>query len=387
MNSAAKEKLKKTRWGGVAVGLAGLVLASMPADAAQYAEPLIGVNVVNPHRLSEESRQALLEELSRAGVRTIRVPLPSTSESQIAQSFIKAAFARGIQSLVILSLEYPPDAPIRPADRLDPHLYGGPTTSAADPELFRIAFAKVLAGFEAENVRLAGFELGNEINWAAFNQDFPIPGEQRVLSFTDLQEHPEGKLIAAGFRKYVETLAVLRAIRDRSALNRTTPIIVAGLADPGPAGPRPGLRADAVSIEATIRFLRVLGADHLADAFGIHYYRKMPAGTTVEQYAVYLGSEPLASCERGIICWVTEWGIENATSLCPLDDSARVAEMRIARGAYDSFISEGRVGALFYFAWNSEPWSSTLDPLSIFRCGSLTEAGRIALEPYRLAPP
>jgi hypothetical protein len=34
-----------------------------------------------------------------------------------------------------------------------------------------------------------------------------------------------------------------------------------------------------------------------------------------------------------------------------------------------------------YFAWDSDPWSKKVDAKSIYRCGALTEAGRIALTP------
>jgi len=34
-----------------------------------------------------------------------------------------------------------------------------------------------------------------------------------------------------------------------------------------------------------------------------------------------------------------------------------------------------------YFAWNTDPWAKTVDPLAIYRCGTLTAGGKLALSP------
>ena len=82
---------------------------------------------------------------------------------------------------------------------------------------------------DANGITLAGVELGNEINWAAFNPEFPLPGEGKILSLQDLADDPEGKQIAKGFLQYVKVLAALKEVRDHSRLNRSTPIILGGL--------------------------------------------------------------------------------------------------------------------------------------------------------------
>ena len=95
---------------------------------------------------------------------------------------------------------------------------------------------------ESLGITFAALELGNEINWAAFNGEFPIPGQGRVFGLEDLARDPEARQIAEGYRAYLRTLSVLKDIRDRSRLNRQTPVLSAGLADPGLAGPRPGAK-------------------------------------------------------------------------------------------------------------------------------------------------
>ena len=120
---------------------------------------------------------------------------------------------------------------------------------------------------------LAGVELGNEINWAAFNPEFPLPGEGKILSLKDLTDDPEGKQIAKGFLQYIKILEALKEVRDHSRLNRSAPIISAGLVS-AKDGEKlyNNKKEDMVSLAATIAFLRAHGLDSLVDAYGIHSY-------------------------------------------------------------------------------------------------------------------
>jgi hypothetical protein len=68
---------------------------------------------------------------------------------------------------------------------------------------------------------------------------------------------------------------MLKSARDASKLNRTTPILSAGLADWGLPRPHPGSKLDEVSIPDTIAFLRQNGLDKLADGYGVHVYMHM----------------------------------------------------------------------------------------------------------------
>jgi hypothetical protein len=42
---------------------------------------------------------------------------------------------------------------------------------------------------------------------------------------------------------------------------------------------------------------------------------------------------------------------------------------------------QGRLLAAIYFAWDTDPWSKQVDPLSIYRCAALTAGGKLALSP------
>ena len=145
--------------------------------------------------------------------------------------------------------------------------------STANADTFRAKIGAQLARLESQGVVLAGFELGNEINWTGFNADFPLPAQGRVLTAKDLVGDPEGQKIAQGYLRYLKTLAVLKDIRDHATLNRLTPIISAGLADLDDAGKwLRAVKADAVSVDATLRFLQANGLDRLVDGYGLHFY-------------------------------------------------------------------------------------------------------------------
>jgi hypothetical protein len=116
-----------------------------------------------------------------------------------------------------------------------------------------------LAKLEEKGIVLAGIEVSNEINWAGFNADFPLPGQGRIFGPSDLTNDPEAQQIAKGLLLYVKSLEALKDVRDHLKLNQHTPIISAGLADlETPTHKLTWIKADAVSPDATLDFLRAM---------------------------------------------------------------------------------------------------------------------------------
>jgi hypothetical protein len=111
-------------------------------------------------------------------------------------------------------------------------VWPGPGLSNADAGRLQAVFGPQLEQLEARGVRLEAIEFGNEINWAPFNGDFPVPGRGRVLELEALRSDPLGQRLAAGYRAYVTSAFALKSMRDGSRLNQATPLISAGLADP-----------------------------------------------------------------------------------------------------------------------------------------------------------
>jgi hypothetical protein len=352
--------------------------------AAQGETVMVGVNVVNPQRLSAADREKVLDQLQAAEVHVIRAPLaPAWTGSDYgpAVDFIHRAYARGIKTDLIVELQFREGAQRRLAVKDMPKMWPSYPLSAADPRRFRAVFEPLFAQLESMGVVFAALELGNEINWTAFNGDFPIPGEGRVFGRDDLATDPEARRIAAGFRAYLQTLPVLKDIRDHSRLNRATPILSAGLSDPGPAGPRPGSKADAVTIGATLEYLRANGLDSLVDAYGVHTYPS-PRSTAAARLHL-VERDTLAECRpsasgQGKPCWLTEWGLPaESTDACAGDDASRAALIAEMLADFRQFEEEGRLAGLLYYAW-------TDDQYGLYRCGHLSESGELAIGSFSL---
>jgi len=363
-----------------------LILMLM-AGAASASSLVVGANVVNPMRGSAAARIQVEDQLAAANVTSVRAPLDDGygNISDQAIEYASDLASRGVRLDLILGFRYRKGAPVRAymPDRF-PQMWGGSPLSSADPDASESYFKELFDRLDSSRLTLGSIELGNEINWAAFNAEFPPPGEGRVFGAADLASDPEGQRIAIGYLRYLEILRRLKAVRDRSRYNHHTPIISAGLAgfSPGAINSR---GEDAVTINATLWFLRQHGLDRLVDGYGVHVYpdaSNLGDPSADRRRLNSLRDDILASCSRkadGHPCWITEWGFPNQSKVCPLDDRRRGASIRQFWEMISELSPDYRVGGLFYYSWDSSPWAKTPEADSVFRCGSLTEAGRLAI--------
>jgi len=372
----------------LAASLASMLLSCAAAASAQHAEIVVGVNVVNPLRASIPDQNALIAQLKAAGAGVIRCGITNDDKGI---DFARRVYAAGIRIELLVNPQYSPNAPSRPYQpETFPSMWGGHPLSAADPDLSRAGFQSLLAKLEANGIAVAAFELGNEINWAAFNPEFPLPGEGKVFNLSDLSHNPEARQIAQGYLQYLKILAVLKDVRDHSRLNRSTPILTAGLVDAAD-GDRPWntRKEDKVSLAATIAFMRANGLDSLVDAYAIHTYPNSgqpgnPAAAA--RRTARFNSNTMAECrpaasKDGKPCWITEWGFPDTDLSCPMDDSNRARLVGEMRANFEKAAAQHRLAGVMWFSWDSDPWSKTDDPDSVYRCGKLTKAGRDAIAP------
>jgi len=359
------------------LAIAGTLL-SLAGSHANAFEVVVGVNVTGTDRLNEQQQDALVEELRQNGVKVVR----SGIGPKFAHFTIRA-WQNGIRVLAGV----PPTAGgsaahMRAADQSLGLEWVEPGITGADPVKYKVWLEAQLATLESSGVYLAAFELGNEINTAGFNGDFdPTLASGRELGLAELDnpDDPEGRAIAASYRAYLKMLAVLKDVRDRSRLNTRTPIISAGLADSGPPGRRPGQKLDGVSAPATLQFLQRNGLDELVDGYGAHFYpSNQDPSRPVSERIEGLGERALALCTRAKPCWLTEWGFPNSQLSCPIDDEKRERLVRTEREAFQVFVNDGKLVATIYYNWQSLPG---FEVPSIFRCGELTVAGKLALQP------
>ena len=341
------------------------------AGSAIAKDLVVGVNVYDEGTLSPPQQDAEVDRLAGYRVKTIR-----TGFSAKSAYFITQAYRHDIGTIAIV---YPS---------------GGTTTKARtrwsdfplsqlSPQEFAAWLKPMLDHLEASGVRLTALELGNEINTSGYNGDIASPGSGRVLGLADLNntKDPEAAVIAAGFRNYLKIMAVLKDLRDHSKLNRSTPIILSGMADWGLAGPKAWDGKLGVSLPDTIAFLRQNGLDKLVDGYGVHVYPTGdPRASVADRIAELDRKQVFAACgPASKPCWLTEWGISNASKACPIDDTKRLQAIQGERTALAQFSRQGKLAAAIYYTWDGVPPGS--DPAGVFRCGALTEAGVAALSP------
>ena len=372
----------------VCFSIGSMFIAATLLHASQPSNFVVGVNVVNPLRAKVEDQNALIAQLKAAGVRVIRCGITPDDKGI---DFAKRVYAAGIRIELIVSAQYPSSAPSRPyqPDKF-PSMWGGHPLSYADPQLSRANFQSLVGKLEANGIVLAAFELGNEINWAAFNPEFPLPGEGKVFNLNDLSHDPEAKQVAKGFLQYLKILAALKDVRDHSKLNRHTPILTAGLVDAADGDQAwNNKKEDKVSLPATLAFMRAKGLDSLVDGYAIHTYPNSTqpgnpsadAKRTARFNYVTIAECRAAGSKDGKPCWITEWGFPNNDVSCPTNDVSRAQLVRQMRADFAKAAAQGRLAGAMLFTWDSDPWSKTVDRDSVYRCGKLTDSGKLALQP------
>jgi hypothetical protein len=325
---------------------------------------LMGVNFWGEGFIPKATWDNELQQMAKSGVKTIRTSLfPTTVD------FIVQASQHSIGSVVIVY-------PFLGATAKAKGGWARYALSELNPQEFTAAFKPLFDKLEAAGVRLAAFELGNEINATGSNGDLSDPGSGRELKLADLNNanDPEGRAAAAGYRNYVRIIAALKDLRDRSKLNQHTPIISAGLAQ------KLGTRQTEVNLHDSIAFWRQDGMVKLVDGYGIHVYPSADLTRPVAARIDSLEKDMFSACRSGDKpCWITEWGFGNSTQSCPAVDATRVKLVQSMRSAFQHFARQGLLAALMYYDWAIS--SGKPDSWAIFRCGAVTEAGKLALSP------
>jgi hypothetical protein len=363
--------------------LVGCILFSTSAiQAAQENKVVVGVNIRGYGGVSEQQQNSKIEELQAYRVKTIREGFPSNLNEKFNQ-FIISAYRHGIGTVAII---YPTlggdQTHTSVVDASNGRPWRTPALVDCNPEQFRKLFTAQLAALEAAGVKLTAIELGNEFNTVGYNADFPVHSSGRVLGIADLNnsKDTEGRVVAAGYLRYIKVLAVAKDVRDHSRLNRATPLLSGGLANVGLPGPHSFNKQLSTSVPDTIAFLRQNGTDSLVDGYGVHAYTSGDPHQTISQ-RIAVFNDIFRACEHDKPCWLTEWAFNNRDQSCPIHDDIRVQLVKAERVALKPFIAQGRLAASIYYSWDGDFPGQKENMGAIFRCGSLTEAGKLALSP------
>ena len=348
-----------------------LLMVSAHPGTAQRNGTAVGVNVNNFQNMDAAQQQEIVSQLKQAGVTGVRTSL-RPDEKNLALA--KSLQSKGIGLVLDTNILFASDAQTRPADAKR-HLRSAMPLSAADPEKSRAYYQTLFDKLDQAGIVLTGIEAGNELNWTDFNGDFPIPGEGKAFDLQDLSHDPEAEQVAKGYLQYLKVLAALKEVRDHSRLNRHTPIIAAGMASIGAAWEKQ-LGVDSVSIPATYTFLRNHGLDNLVDGYGVHATPpevRQGDAAAVAQRAAMLDKNVFPP-GNGKPYWITEWGFTSDAQISA-QDQARTHSVVEVRAYLQHLAKQGRLAGMFWYVWN-EP-----DHASIYRGGSLLEAGHLAIQP------
>lgn len=343
---------------------------------------IVGVNIRGYGRVSEPQQDAKIAQLQGYGVKTIREGFPSALDERF-NHFIITAYRHGIGTVAII---YPTlggtQAHTSGIDIAAGRHWRTPALVDADPNGFRKAFTAQLTALEDAGVKLTAFEIGNEFNTVGYNADFPTPNSGRILGLKDLNNpnDAEARQIATGYLQYIKIMAVVKDVRDHSKLNKATPIITGGLANVGAPGPKSFNHQLATSVADSIEFLRQHGIDGFADGYGVHAYTSGDPRQAVTQRTSVLEAI-FHACTSAKPCWLTEWAFNNRDQSCPVHDDIRVQLVQAERATLKHFIDQGRLAASLYYSWDGDFPGQKENMGAIFRCGSLTDTGKLALSP------
>ncbi|GEP07370.1 hypothetical protein MOX02_54080 [Methylobacterium oxalidis] len=321
--------------------------------------------------LNTSQRDAMFAEMIRSGVKAVRLNIqPPLQDSK---NSLVQAHKHGLSVLLVVTLSakefYEPGTERRPGNAMVKAAY---PLSKLDVGKFEESFGAFWRDLDQSGVVLSGVEVGNEIDWAEFNGDLGVYSKEHGrVGFRDLANYDA---IERGIEKYLGIVSAVRRLKESILSARNTVIVAAGMANiPSHWAAKSG--ADALEVEALQEKLFKRGLARSVDALAIHHYPNADSAPDLRKRALRATVAKCGAAKIGVGCWLTEWGVRNDERNCPVDDKQRAKIVREVREIVDPVARAGEIAALFYFEWSSNSQTS------IWRCGDLTEAGRIAIAP------
>jgi hypothetical protein len=222
----------------------------------------------------------------------------------------------------------------------------------------------------SKGVVLGGLEIGNEVNWAAFNGDLPVgDGRTFFANRADLTSE-NGRAILVGFDRLAEAIKQI----GQSVPDRKFPLLAAGLAPyvkdwKGPP------QASAVALGLSADLLLERGIARIADGISVHFYPAARDKSDQTCLAWYEDRKSaLSFCKRpgGASCWITEIGIRTAGPACE-PEGFRRRSFRCLRDSLVAINREFLVDRVYLYTWSE----SANGPMSLSRggvvCGEAAE--------------
>jgi hypothetical protein len=245
--------------------------------------------------------------------------------------------------------------------------------SNTSPEKFRARMERMLGSFRDHNLRVDAFEIGNELDWGAFNGD--LVNRDGTAPTLSVMQQTVGK--------YVEIFKIAHDLIKNDAAFSRAKLITFGFANPCRAYLT--LRRDAGGLGIDPKALPIIPAEvffgelqvqpysfdgqiqqplnkedilaKFADGVGLHVYAKEDPGTVVQRFA-----DIVRPCGKPL--WITEWGYMK-DSAHQKDDTRRTRMKEFIRMACK--FKAPHVETLFYYSYNDNwglvvPMKPTSDP-------------------------
>ena len=336
-----------------------------PAAADDALPDRIGINRVNLAWLSRADQERVLKDIAASGITHVRLSLSRPVDKSI--DAVEIAYRLGLKILLEIQLGnkdyYPAAAPRAAFGRI----WDVQRLSDLDLGLYRVQLRSALRRIDDMSIRIDAVESGNEINYSAYNGDLIVyekPGRRTPRKASEVADR---SAFERGLETYVAAVRITREELQATAHSHEALLISAGLSDVG-TGEADRRGMERLDPGEFISLLQNRGIDRLVDAYGIHVYPGRKDEAALARYVTTL----LGFCRpegEGKPCWVTEWGIANTASTCPIDDREREAVVRAVRGSFAKLMEKGRLKAAFYYDWDTQP------AYSVWRCGALSPAG------------
>lgn len=348
--------------------IAAVFLLSHPHQSLAR-DAIMGVNRVNLNQLPPAERERIIRQMVENGVKVARLNIVRPTETGLET--LRIARDNGLAIILnfgVLAPEYlRSGATERPAAR---RFTARPRLSDLDTGRFEQRFSWLWRRIEEIRPNLVAIEFSNELNWADFNGDLAVGERGQVFDRATIATMPNNEAFGRGLDNYVAVLKIARRLRDAGTAFRSVPIVSAGTADiPRHWAERSG--GDVVEASTFLAALRQRGLFDVVDGIGLHLY---PEGRGWQEHIRQAMTQCGTVETGGRPCWITEWGVPNASATCPVDDTRRADLVRRMEAEFLGFAAMGRVRALVYYDWD------THRSFSIWRCNGLTPTGRIVLD-------
>lgn len=342
--------------------MAAWVAMLIPAGADDV---LVGVGITNISWQQAPAISSTLDAISEARFEAVRIAWKGSIErSQIA---LRDASTKGLETLIVLPLtDGPTSEPEALARQASGDFFAVHGLSRLDLTRLEAQVDDMLDFVVAEDIAVAGIELGNELNWSGFNGDLPLAPSGAWIEAMSQLDAPTQQAFARGVDRYVEAIRLVEAaLRAR---DMDVPVVLGAMADiDGQFVRQSG--GMLVAPDIVVAMLEARGALALTDAVAVHLYAPLRLDVETDARAGMLG-QVLDDCGTpalgGQPCWITEYGIAQWQDACDVSDEAR----RDAIAALNQYLSQpgsaARVPATFFYDWSDSAH------FSLVRCGRLS---------------